>query len=143
MPALRPGGHTEHYVHHADAGAQLLRLDPTRMPPTPGEVARRKLQREAAERRKRMANSGPPSRRQRNDMLKKDPIMRRDLADRMGARFRGPPGDETAHGMPCPRCGRNSVWFPLLPRKHPQAMCEHMNSCGWMGWLDKLERGEE
>lgn len=66
--------------------------------------------------------------------LKVDPEARRRAADLLGAATTS----ERAWGIPCPRCGRNSVWFLLEPDRMASAACNHRNSCGWFGWIDEL-----
>jgi hypothetical protein len=43
-----------------------------------------------------------------------------------------------AERIPCPGCGRPSVWFWLEPGRMSTAVCDHRNSCGWWGHLDEL-----
>lgn len=66
--------------------------------------------------------------------LNTDPGVRRNAAEALRARVR----DNRADGVPCPRCGRCSVWFWLNPGDMKSARCDHLNSCGWWGRLDEL-----
>lgn len=73
------------------------------------------------------------------DALRRDPVARQRAGEELGARMVA----EAARGIRCPRCGRNSVWFPIAPDGAGGARCNHQNSCGWYGWLDELLRGEK
>ena len=66
-----------------------------------------------------------------------DDVERRTLADGLGARIRG----DRARDVPCPSCGKRSVWFYLSMVGHTfgGAACKHRNSCGWAGHLRALE----
>lgn len=71
------------------------------------------------------------------DALRRDPVARQRAGEELGARMVA----EAARGIRCPRCGRNSVWFPIAPDGAGGARCNHQNSCGWYGWVDELLRG--
>ncbi len=63
-----------------------------------------------------------------------DPGVRERAAEHLQGRI----GATRATRMPCPGCGRRSVWFYLDPRRKKTATCNHQNSCGWWGHLDTL-----
>jgi len=71
------------------------------------------------------------------EALRRDPAARERAGRELGARMVA----EAARGIRCPRCGRASVWFPIVPDGAGGARCNHQNSCGWYGWLDDLLRG--
>lgn len=71
------------------------------------------------------------------DRLKHDSALRESLGIKLG----GQVAAGTVRGIRCPQCGDASVWWPLVPNGTPQAMCNHRNSCAWMGWLDTLAQG--
>ena len=57
------------------------------------------------------------------------------LAMKLGARM----SDTRAYGIPCPRCGRRSVWFFLEAGDKSSASCNHQGqSCRWNGGLWRL-----
>lgn len=66
--------------------------------------------------------------------LNHDPSVRERAAERLDARI----GTARASRVACPKCGRRSVWFWLDPRRKKTATCNHRNSCGWWGHLDRL-----
>lgn len=45
----------------------------------------------------------------------------------------------TARGMQCPRCGRPSAWFAVVPERWYGAACSHRQTCGWTGRLAELK----
>ena len=63
-----------------------------------------------------------------------DPTVRERAAERLAAIVSA----ARASRIPCPGCGRPSVWFWLDPRRKKTATCNHRNSCGWWGHLDTL-----
>jgi len=67
-----------------------------------------------------------------------NPEARARLADTLGATVRGAGRSHRAEGIPCPGCGRSSVWFLLNPEKATRARCNHLNSCGWSGPVTEL-----
>ncbi len=66
--------------------------------------------------------------------LNTDPGARLRAAEHLQAVLRG----GRATGARCPGCGRPSVWFWLEPDRMKGARCNHRNSCGWWGPLDRL-----
>ncbi len=62
-----------------------------------------------------------------------DPERREAAGVMMGAQIvkAGPLAAWAARDMPCPGCGRGSLWWPLAPRAVTVAMCDHRNSCGY------------
>lgn len=141
LPAVGAGG--PHQVLH-QAGAFLDLADRAELTSArhalEEQAARRPAQREAAIYRHR-----PPRREdsaQREDrarhLLSTDPGAREQIGLRLGGRCvqraRGP----VIEGVACPQCGRPSVWWPLSPSSVRSALCEHRNTCGWMGSLFDL-----
>lgn len=61
-----------------------------------------------------------------------DPDRRESAGRIMGGQIvkAGPMSTWAARDMPCPGCGRASLWWPLMPRAVTVAMCDHRNSCG-------------
>jgi hypothetical protein len=66
--------------------------------------------------------------------LNHDPTVRERAALHLDARLT----ETRAVGIPCPQCGRPSVWFWLAPTRRRTASCNHRKSCGWWGFLDTL-----
>ena len=66
--------------------------------------------------------------------LATDPEVRRRAAEHLNATVR----ESRAERIPCPKCGRPSVWFWLDPSRMRTARCNHRNSCGWYGRLEDL-----
>lgn len=60
--------------------------------------------------------------------------VRERAAEVIGAKV----GPRRADRIPCPKCGRPSVWFWLEPGVQSTVTCTHRNSCGWWGHLDEL-----
>ena len=73
------------------------------------------------------------NRQPRNDRDLADPRTREALALAMGAQISERSLGPVAHGMKCPKCSRDSVWFPIVPTRIVSAMCSHVGSCRWMG----------
>lgn len=71
----------------------------------------------------------------------KDPLTRERIAISLGAVLAGGGEQRRAEDLPCPSCGRRSVWFWLTPSTASFARCQHRNSCGWAGPLDELLAG--
>jgi len=67
-----------------------------------------------------------------------NPEARARLADTLGATVCGSGRSHRAEGIPCPGCGRSSVWFLLNPERATRARCNHLNSCGWSGPVTDL-----
>lgn len=63
-----------------------------------------------------------------------DPTARLDLGLTLG----GKRGGQSVKDIPCPQCGRNSVWWPISPEKFTGWKCKHQNSCGASGSLSQL-----
>lgn len=66
--------------------------------------------------------------------LNNDPAIRERAALRLDAQLT----ETKATRIACPMCGRPSVWFWLDPQRRRTASCNHVNSCGWWGFLDTL-----
>ena len=78
------------------------------------------------------------ARQENQDRLNNDPGTRLNAAGSLGARLVGGGASHKATCVPCPDCGRESVWFWIDPQKASKARCNHVNSCGYEGWLDQL-----
>ena len=129
LPAVRgPRAPYRRVVH--DPGGRLLDVDWERLPPV--------------EPAKAVSTETDPSRRARppadatraraRKVLRRDGDARRRAADWLDASVAG----RRAEKVPCPECGRPSVWFWLEPGALSTAQCHHKNSCGWWGHLDEL-----
>ena len=59
------------------------------------------------------------------------------LAQELGGRVVG----LRVENVPCPLCGRASVWWYTEPRSYYLAACAHKESCGWYGPLASLRSG--
>lgn len=70
--------------------------------------------------------------------LATDPGTRERVAAELGAPVVGVGDGRRAEHLPCPLCGRASVWFLVNPRRQRRAYCHHRNSCGWNGPLETL-----
>lgn len=70
--------------------------------------------------------------------LASDPGTRERVAAELGAPVVGVGDGRRADHLPCPLCGRTSVWFLVSPRRQSRAYCHHRNSCGWNGPLEAL-----
>lgn len=70
--------------------------------------------------------------------LRSCPDARRDLALSLGGRV--VEGSSTARGVPCPACGRRSLWWYLAPRRQHRAHCNH-GECAFSAPLHELEAG--
>ncbi len=124
-------------VRHASwprfAGARdgsLLQMD-YRAPPPPPKAAPRPPVRATSE--------GWRERIERNELMKRDPDVRRMVGEHLGGRIeaRG-----VVKGVTCPACGRPSLWWPLVPTgAGVKAMCEHIGSCNQTFFLDELVEG--
>lgn len=68
-----------------------------------------------------------------------DPLTREAFAAGLQARIRGEGRARRAERIPCPACGRPSVWFPIAPERQRRAYCNHRASCGWSGALADLD----
>lgn len=129
LPIVGPAG---------DARACHLRGRPVDLRPY-AEHARAAIEAQAAERRTRelaalyRRQQARPWERRRVD-LAHDPDARARWAIERGGKTSG----ESAKGVPCPKCGDRSVWWPLRPEKMTGAACAHRNSCGWTGRLEDL-----
>lgn len=66
------------------------------------------------------------------------PYYREQLAVALGGRLLGAGTSQRAKGIPCPGCGKASIWFLIDPAKATNARCDHRNSCGWTGSLFEL-----
>lgn len=121
LPSAR---YPEHYMAQ-DAPGPVLRLEYDRLPLTPSELRRQQV-REAYEARPRSSGDY------------RDPRNRQDLAHRLGARISSRSQGTVAHGLTCPACGRDSVWFAIESLAVGYAMCGHRGSCDWKGDLGAL-----
>jgi len=130
LPAVRgPRAPYRRIVH--DPGGHLLDLDWERMPAvetTPPPPA------EPANRNPRARPPADAARAHARKVLRRDGAARRRAADWLGAPVVG----RRAEKVPCPACGRPSVWFWLEPGALSTAQCHHKKSCGWWGHLDEL-----
>jgi predicted RNA-binding Zn-ribbon protein involved in translation (DUF1610 family) len=70
--------------------------------------------------------------------LAQDPGTRERVAAELGAPVVGIGDGRRAEHLPCPLCGRASVWFLVSPRRQSRAHCHHRKSCGWNGPLESL-----
>lgn len=132
LPTRGPAGDCRSGVH--DPGGYCLDPRPWEtLPETPGERAAREAKTRASNRPPPAPTTGDFSR-ARSRLLNEDAETRRALGVTLGGRAH----DDRVNGVPCPSCGRRSVWWPLAPVGTPKAMCGHRNSCGWTGWLDTL-----
>jgi hypothetical protein len=61
-----------------------------------------------------------------------------DTRRRAGVLAGGTVGDEHVRGVRCPKCGRDSVWWPIEPQTVPVAMCSHRQSCDWTGSIAEV-----
>ena len=89
----------------------------------------------------RRAAPPPPRRRKAAVQLRQDreqvrtsPQRRRELGEALGGRISG----DQVRKVPCPQCGRASVWWVINPTTKTTASCDHLNSCGWFGQLEQL-----
>lgn len=113
-------------AHEIAAQAQRLRK------------ARAQRARRKAARLPRTHVDGPNAERLARQRLATDPQARRQLGEKLGGRITHRAGGDVIKGVPCPACGRHSVWWPLVPDDIVSGMCEHRNSCGWLGSLFDL-----
>ena len=67
--------------------------------------------------------------RERRRRLAADPETRLRVAHELGAQIAGSGDGRRASKIPCPSCGRPSLWFFIEPRKQTRAYCEHRKSC--------------
>jgi hypothetical protein len=128
LPAVRGDDSPYRRIEH-DPGGHLLGVAgctssraPSPTKPTPSKQA---------------AGARPPAdaaRRAARDVFRVDEDARRRAADWLGAEVT----PRRAHRVPCPDCGRPSVWFWLAPGALASAQCHHRQSCGWWGHLDEL-----
>lgn len=105
---------------------------PDALPPTREELElqrRRDRPQPPMPRGERLADA-----RARREALNTDSALREAAGLALGGRVEG----SYVRRVTCPSCGRPSVWWPLEPLGHPQAMCSHRRSCDWRGWLDRL-----
>lgn len=70
--------------------------------------------------------------------LEVDWVARRAFGEAMGGRVIERPSGSVVKGVPCPACGRSSVWWVIDPLRWRGCGCEHNNSCGWTGRLYDL-----
>ena len=114
-----------------EGSGRMLDLDPATLPPTPDEVSRAIVRA-----RPPRVMSGTPTQiaRAASDALKVDADARYRAGEALGAVMT----DARADRMPCPGCGRSSVFFMIQPGAWNGARCSHRNSCGWAGWVDQL-----
>jgi hypothetical protein len=131
VPAIRSADWP--HEAHVHAGP-ILYLDAGRLAPTPEECAAAEAARTARERAAQW-KTRRPSRREFSDALKTDPGLRRQAGELLGGRCDG----HAMRDVPCPACGRPSLYWFLVPTTTPRALCRHRNSCGASFWLDELE----
>jgi hypothetical protein len=103
----------------------------------------KQLQALRAERARKAARPKPPrrvtvpasiARRKVRERLRTVPSARLDLGQALGGQVSG----ARVRHIPCPQCGRASVWFLIEPETKTSASCNHGNSCGWWGSLYDL-----
>lgn len=70
--------------------------------------------------------------------LAQDAGTRERVAGELGAPVVGIGDGRRAEHLPCPLCGRPSVWFLVSPHRQSRAHCDHRKSCGWNGPLESL-----
>jgi hypothetical protein len=63
-----------------------------------------------------------------------EPRCREELGVALGGQLRA----GRVGGVPCPVCGRRSVWWLVSPSRLYQARCNHLNSCGFEAHLYDL-----
>ena len=87
----------------------------------------------------RVAQSKTPlARRAHARLLAQDPQAREALAEALDATITVRAEGRIATRVPCPSCGRHSVWWAIDNTRASSAFCNHTNSCGWMGSLLSL-----
>lgn len=64
-------------------------------------------------------------------LIRTEPTARRQAAELVGAALVMSGAEELARHARCPRCGRDAVWWPILPRGAGWAKCNHRESCGY------------
>ena len=132
LPAVPSSDHPYLYEHR-DPGGRLLRIDWEKLP-APSRVTTRTSR--ATHRSVPVGVRIQPSlsRRRVQQLLKTSGAARERAAERLGATVTG----GRAEHIDCPSCEQDSVWFYLAPGPQTVALCNHKNSCGWVGFLDQL-----
>lgn len=111
------------------------------------EEARRRVEAAAAERRARLAREARALAAQGDTagavrrVLETDSHARERVGIRLGGRVVTRPGGDVIKGVPCPSCGRPSLWWFLAPRSFGGAACDHRNSCGYAAPLWHVAEG--
>lgn len=134
LPALR-SAHAPYERRVHDPGGHLLDLDWERFTGGPAPRAPSSPPSTPVPSRRRQ-NRPPtdPARRAARELFKRDEAARRRAAHYLEADL----APRRAQRIPCPACGRSSVWFWLTPGPQTTAQCHHKRSCGWWGHLDEL-----
>jgi len=129
VPATPIGGNRDAYAAVHDDAAHMLRLIPHALPMTPQE-------REAQQR----AARPKPRPRLKQDKFADANRLKTDAGarERLGIALGGRLENDTIQRIKCPSCNRRAVWYPLDPHTTVKALCSHINSCGWTGFLDQL-----
>lgn len=131
-PAVRRQGWPFHCISR-DPGGGCLGLRAENLPPTRDELAEKRRRARPAPRMPATVSARAVTR-AAQERLKVDPAARESAGLRAGGQI----ANGRAVKIPCPGCGRASVWFLIAPDRMAQAECNHRNSCGWSGWLDQL-----
>jgi hypothetical protein len=135
LPALRSvSAPWSSWVHRGP----WLDLDPEDLPPTSAELEMSRRAKIAEGLRARPVRPEHADRHRRR-LLREDPVTRRELADRLGARISDRSSGPVAYDVTCPGCGQRSVWFPIVPVRMTGARCNHGRTCGWSGPLSDLD----
>lgn len=133
----------------APLGTSLVHEEPSRCLdvdweklPDPDDAARKEAEERAKAARKAASLLRADNPKARSVLLNNDPAERIALGERLGGRLvnRGN-GEQVIKGVTCPACSRPSLWWPVVAKGPPKALCEHRGSCGQMFWLDNLEAG--
>lgn len=117
--------------------ADMLLVDPARLPPAPSELRKPPPPPpKAGSARPRIHGVD----RQIEWALRNDPAARAAVARTLGAVLLNN-NPQSAKNMPCPRCGDRSVWFFVDISTMRSARCHH-KTCGWVGSLTMLLNGD-
>lgn len=117
--------------------ADMLLLDPGRLPPAPSELKKPPpAPPKAGSQRPRIHGVD----RQIEWALRNDPAARAAVARTLEATFLNN-SPQSAKNMPCPKCGDRSAWFFIDIATMRSARCAH-KTCGWYGSLTSLLNGD-
>lgn len=117
--------------------ADMLLVDPARLPPAPSETKKAPVQPKAGSQRPRIHGVD----RQIEWALRNDPSARAAVARTLDATFLNN-SPQSAKNMPCPKCGDRSAWFFVDIATMRSARCAHKERCGWHGSLTMLLNGD-